>query len=156
MKRLAGPAVLLAAFVVQLLLSAAWPGSVLFFDLPLLVVIYYALNRGPTVGLTLGGAVGLLQDGLTGSLLGVAALSRSLVGFLVGTAVTRFVLSGLLARLLMVASATLLARVLDLFTLAVMGRHLVSPSLPELFAGVAGNAVLGAALFTLIQRERSI
>ena len=84
MRRLAGPAVLLAAFVVQLTLSAAWPGSVVFFDLPLLVVVYYALNRGPTVGLVLGGAVGLLQDGLTGSLLGAAALSKSLVGFLAG------------------------------------------------------------------------
>ena len=155
MSRLAGPAALLTAFVVQLTLSAAWPASVLFFDLPLLVVIYYALNRGPIVGLWLGGAVGLLQDGLIGSFLGVGALSRSLVGYLVGFAVTRFLLSGPLAQLLVVAAATFATRTLEFLILAVMGRLVVPPSLPELLAGIAGNALLGTALFMLLQKEKT-
>ncbi|HXI04260.1 MAG TPA: rod shape-determining protein MreD [Candidatus Saccharimonadales bacterium] len=154
MRYVRGPAALVAAFAAQLSLSAAWPASVTFFDLPLLVVIYYGLNRGPTVGLSLGGAVGLIQDGLVGSLLGAGALSLSLAGYVAGTAVTRFVLNGPLAQFLVVAVATLAARLLEISTLAVMGRHLASPSLTTLMAGVAGNAFLGTALFTMLQQKR--
>jgi rod shape-determining protein MreD len=156
MSRLKGPMLLLLAFVVQLSLSAAWPAWVVFFDLPLLVVIYYAMHRGPAVGLALGGAVGLLQDGLTGSLLGVGALSRSVVGYLTGTAVMRFVLSGPLARLLVVGSATLATRLFEIFTLAVMGRTPSALPASELLAGVAGNALLGTILFSMLQRERAV
>ena len=156
MRRLGGPVALLAAFVIQLGISSAWPSVILFFDLPLLVVIYYAMNRGPGVGLISGGAVGLIQDGLSGSLFGAGALSRSLVGYLTGTAVARFVLSGLLARLLVVATATLAARLLELFTLTVMGRYLVVPSAPDVLAGVVGNALLGTFLFSMAQRERTV
>lgn len=156
MSRLRGAAAILLAFVAQLALSAAWPASVVFFDLPLLAVIYYAVNRGPTVGVTLGGAVGLLQDGLTGSLLGAGALSRCFVGYLTGSAVTRFVLSGPLAQLLVIGAATLATRLLELFTLTVMGRNQAAPSVSELLAGVAGNAVLGTLLIGLFQRERAV
>lgn len=154
MKWVAGPAALLGAFVAQFAFSSAWPGIVAVFDLPLLVVLYYALHRGPSLGLTAGGAVGLLQDGLAGSLFGAGALARSLVGYLAGGATVRFVLSGPLARLLVVATATLATRLLEFFTLAVMGRHLAAPPPSDLLAGIAGNGAAGALLFTLLHRER--
>jgi rod shape-determining protein MreD len=148
------PAALLVALVAQLALSSPWPGAMAFFDLPLLVVLYYALNRGPSLGLTVGGFVGLLQDALAGSLLGAGALSRSLVGYLTGSATVRFVLGGPFARFLVVIAATLAARLLEFFTLAVMGRHLAAPPPADLLAGIAGNGAAGAVLFTLFHRER--
>lgn len=151
---LGGPAALLAALVAQFALSSPWPGAMAFFDLPLLVVLYYALNRGPSLGLTAGGFVGLLQDALAGSLLGAGALSRSLVGYLTGSATVRFVLSGPFARLLVVIMATFAARLLEFFTLTVMGRHLAAPTPTDLLAGIAGNGAAGAVLFTLFQREK--
>ena len=83
------------------------------------------------------------------------ALSRALVGFLVGTSIKRFVLSGHLARLFAVAAATLATRLVELFTLAVMGRNLVAPSIPEVLAGVAGNAILGTFLFSMFRQEKT-
>ncbi len=154
MKWIAGPAALLAAFVAQFALSSAWPGAMAFFDLPLLAVLYYALHRGPGSGVMLGGFVGLMQDGFAGSLLGAGALSRSLVGYLAGSATVRFVLSGPLARLLVVITATLATRLLEFFTLAVMGRHLAAPTPSDLLAGIAGNGAVGAVIFTLLYRER--
>jgi rod shape-determining protein MreD len=151
---LLGLAALAGASLLQLLISAKWPAAVLFFDLPLVVVIYYAMSRGPLVGLTLGGAAGLLQDMLTGSLLGAGAVSRVLVGYLVGSASTRLVFAGPLPRFLMVAAGTLAARVLELLTLLLMGRRLAQPSVIGILAGVLGNGLVGGALVALLSREK--
>jgi len=148
-----GALALLLALLGQLMLSAAWPKSVIFFDLPLLVVLYYGQDRGPAVALTLGAGVGILQDSLTGSLLGPGAVSRSLVGFVLGTAGLRFVLTRPLPQLLVVAGGTLAARLVELLTLTVMGRQLAPPSPLDLLAAVAGNTAVGWIAFRILHRE---
>jgi len=150
---LVGAALLLGALLTQLILSSVWPLTALSFDLPLLVVIYYALNNGPSVGTSLGGAAGLLQDSLTGSLLGAGAVSRGLVGYLAGTASARLVLTGPLPQFLIVAAGTLAARLLELLTLVVMGRRLAAPPVLGFLAAAVGNGLLGGALFALRRRE---
>jgi rod shape-determining protein MreD len=55
-------------------------------DIPLIVVVLLALRRGPEFGCAAGFAAGLLQDMATGGLLGVQALTKSLVGFVIGAA----------------------------------------------------------------------
>jgi rod shape-determining protein MreD len=150
---LLGAIFFLGALLAQLLLSSAWPGSAVFFDLPLLVVIYYALHCGPSVGVSLGGAAGLIQDSLTGSLLGAGAVSRGLVGYLIGSASTRLVLTGPLPQFLIVAAGTLAARLLEVLTLVLMGRRLVPPPVLGFLAAAAGNGLVGGALFALRRRE---
>ncbi len=152
---LLGAAALASALVGQLILSAMWPGSVVFFDLPLLVVLYYGLDRGPAAALLLGAGVGIVQDSLTGSLLGAGATAKSLVGFIVGSAGLRFLLAGILPQVLIISCGTLAARLLELLTLAVMGRQLVLPPIQDLLAGVAGNSLVGWAVFALLRREKA-
>jgi rod shape-determining protein MreD len=53
-------------------------------DIPLIVVVMLALRRGPEFGCGAGFLAGLLQDAATGGLLGVQALTKSLIGFGVG------------------------------------------------------------------------
>ena len=53
-------------------------------DLPLIMTALIALRRGPETGCLVGFASGLLQDAVSGGLLGVQALSRALAGFVVG------------------------------------------------------------------------
>jgi rod shape-determining protein MreD len=154
-KLLKGILALVAALLGQLTLSAAWPASVIFFDLPLLVVLYYGLDRGPAVALTLGAGIGLIQDSLTGSLLGAGAVSRSLVGFILGSAGSRFVLTRPLIELFVIAGGTLTARLLELLTLTVMGRQLAPPSPLDLLAAVAGNAAAGWIAFRVLHKETS-
>ena len=55
-------------------------------DIPLTVVIFLALRRGPEVGCVAGFAAGLLQDVAAGGLIGIQALTKALVGFTLGAA----------------------------------------------------------------------
>lgn len=153
MKIVRGSLLVASAIIVQLILSGIWPITLYFVDLPLIVVLYYALNRGPIVGSTLGGAVGLLQDSLTGSLLGVGAVARSLVGYAVGSASTRLVFVGRFPQILFVAAGTLLSNLLEALTLALMGRQLAMPSFAGLLAVTVGNSLVGGILLVLSRRE---
>lgn len=53
-------------------------------DLPLIVVVLLALRRGPEFGCLAGFAAGLLQDAAGGGLIGIQALTKGLVGFVIG------------------------------------------------------------------------
>lgn len=53
-------------------------------DIPLTVVVLLALRRGPEIGCLAGFASGLLQDVLSGGLVGVQALTKALIGFVLG------------------------------------------------------------------------
>ena len=58
-------------------------------DLPMIVVVLLALHRGPETGCVAGFAAGLLQDAAGGGLIGVQALTKAVVGFVIGIAGSR-------------------------------------------------------------------
>lgn len=153
MRALRGALLLAGALLGQLVLTGTWPGSAYLFDLPLAVVLYYALDRGPTAGLWLGVAVGLVQDALTGSLLGAGAVARGLVGYAIGSAGTRLVLTGPFPLILLAAGGTLISELLEALTLALMGTRLVIPPVVSLFTVAAGNGLVGGTLLALRNRE---
>lgn len=137
----------------QAVLTGLWPGGARFFDLPLLVVIYYGITRGPAGALLAGTGAGLLQDSLMGTLLGVSALSQAMVGYLVGVLGLRFALAPLMSRILVLAAATVLASSIEVGTLAVMGRNLSYSPFPALLGTVLGNCLVGAPIMTMLRRE---
>ena len=52
------------------------------FDLPLLVVIFFAVaRRSPVAGLLTGAAIGLLQDSLTGHAIGLYGIAKTVAGY---------------------------------------------------------------------------
>ena len=53
-------------------------------DLPLLLVAYFAIKRGPLHGAILGFVLGLFQDLFYPELLGLNALTKSLTGYALG------------------------------------------------------------------------
>jgi rod shape-determining protein MreD len=53
-------------------------------DLLLIVVVIFALRKGPNWGMTLGFITGFLQDLLSTHLIGLLALSKTLAGFIAG------------------------------------------------------------------------
>lgn len=55
-------------------------------DIPLIVVVLLALRRGPEFGCVGGFAAGLLQDAASGGFVGVQALTKAMLGFVIGTA----------------------------------------------------------------------
>ena len=146
---------LVAALAVQTALSRIGPGWARIFDPFLLVVVYCGLKGGETHGMLAGAAAGWMQDvHFGGRVLGLAGLTKVLVGFGVGLAGTRFQLTEPGARLLVV----LVAVVLDALMLRQLAGafDVTTGSLTvgglALRAGV--NAAIGMPLFALVERRR--
>lgn len=75
-------------------------------DLPLVAVVLAALSGGPMVGLWTGTVAGFAQDVLSGGLVGVSGLSKSLVGLAAGGLATQILVTGVWRRSLILAAAT--------------------------------------------------
>src|SRR3954451_19340425 len=62
-----------------------------FFDLPLICSVYYGFTLGnPVASIMIGSSLGLMQDSLSGAVLGANGLSKTLIGFFAATAVSKF------------------------------------------------------------------
>lgn len=96
----------IAALVLQSVIGYQLVGRQSFLDLPLVVVVSGAIFVGPTVGLLAGTLVGLSQDALSGGVLGVAGMAKTLVGFVAGVMATQFIVSSLLPRFVVFVSMT--------------------------------------------------
>ncbi len=77
-------AALLAALVAQTTLVSVFPGGDRAVDLVLVVVLLTATGRGPAAGLWTGTVGGLLQDALSGGVLGVGGLTKTVAGVVAG------------------------------------------------------------------------
>lgn len=75
-------------------------------DLVLIVVVLAALQRGPIVGLWTGTFAGLLQDGLSGGIIGVSGLTKTITGFIAGVVGSRFILGTIWHRLAVLMAAS--------------------------------------------------
>jgi len=85
-------------------------GGGVVFDLVLVAVLFTALQWGPIAGILSGTVGGLLQDLLSGEIIGVGGLAKTLVGCAAGVVGTQFVLVRSYARVLIVALATVVHR----------------------------------------------
>jgi len=145
----------LAALVLQ-----AWLPRVLgrfaYLDLPLLVTIYFALNRRSAIhGTLLGAVLGMAQDGLTQGAIGVHGIANTVCGFLAASIGIRIVVENNIIRMVLNFLFTLLSSALILFIMtAVLGLEWQSNWLDELFRAV-GNAGIGLVLFPLLDRTQA-
>src|SRR5437016_13017888 len=62
-----------------------------YFDLPLIFSVYYGFTLGnPVASIVIGSSLGLMQDSLSGAVLGANGLSKTVIGFFAATAVSNF------------------------------------------------------------------
>src|SRR5438552_18276104 len=62
-----------------------------YFDLPLIFSVYYGFTLGnPVASIAIGSSLGLMQDSLSGAVLGANGLSKTLIGFFAATAGSKF------------------------------------------------------------------
>ncbi|HKV99574.1 MAG TPA: rod shape-determining protein MreD [Vicinamibacterales bacterium] len=108
----------LVAVVLQVTLARFTVGGRWVFDLVLVGVVYAALLWGPVAGMLAGTIGGLLQDWLATSLGG--GLAKTLVGFAAGVVGTQFVIVRPRARMVVVAGATVVHRLLIVALLAII------------------------------------
>ncbi len=120
-------------------------------DLVLVVVVYNALASGRVTGMLAGSFAGLVQDILSGGVLGMAGLSKTVVGYLAGIVGTQFIVTHSASRFVVFFLATVLNAVIFMGLYELLGlRHFGTP-----FAAVAGqgvaNAMVGVLVFKVIE-----
>jgi len=120
-------------------------------DLVLVVVVYASLVSGPVTGMLTGSGAGIVQDALSGGVIGIGGLAKATVGFVCGVVAQQFVIAAALPRLVMFFAATLVhaALFMGLYTLLDL-RSYPSPWTTAGLQGV-GNAVAGVVAFTVIE-----
>ncbi len=79
-----------------------------YVDLPLIIVVYAALQRNSIKALFFGTIAGISVDALSGGLLGANGFSKTLVAFVVSEIARRVYLDNLLLRIPVIAGACLL------------------------------------------------
>ena len=123
------------------------------FDLPLLVVIFFAMaRRSQVAGLVTGAVIGILQDSLTHHPLGVYGIAKTVVGYGASSLGVKLDVESVGTRLLVTTGFYVVHQIIY-FTIArvLVGLDLHWVWSRELIAAVA-NAVVGVLLFTLMDR----
>jgi rod shape-determining protein MreD len=120
-------------------------------DLVLVAVVYVSLTSGPVTGMLTGTFAGLIQDALSGGVIGIGGLAKTIVGFLAGIIGTQFIVAQPLPRFVVFFSATIVhaAIFMGLYILLEM-RQFGTPYAAALGQAV-GNAVVGVVAFQLVE-----
>lgn len=142
----------LASLVLQ-----AWLPRVLgryaWFDLPLVITVYFALGRrSPIQGTIMGAAMGLFEDALSTHAIGVNGIAKTLVGFLAASVGIRIEVENQIVRLLLNFGLSMLSSAVYFFTWRfLLGLAIEWSWLIELFRAV-GNSLIAIVLFPLLDR----
>jgi len=123
------------------------------FDLPLLVVIFFAMaRRSPVTGLFTGAFIGLLQDSLTHHPMGVYGIAKTFVGYGASSLGVKLDVESVPTRLLVTTGFYVIHEVLYFLIARGMVRLDLHWSWPHELAAAVANAILGVLLFALMDR----
>jgi len=136
---------LVAVVVVQGILAFRFK-VVGYFDLPLVCSVYYGFTLGnPIASVVIGSSLGLMQDSLSGAVLGANGLTKTLFGFLAATAGAKFAVEQPIARML----GLFLFSIGDDLLVTILGL-MVGPSASATYSGVVGTWLLSATFNTIL------
>lgn len=124
-----------------------------WFDLPLVITVYFALGRrSPIQGTIMGAVMGLFEDALSHHAIGVNGIAKTVVGFLAASVGIRVEVENQVVRLLLNFLLSLLSSVIYFFTYRFMlGLTLEWSWLTEVMRAV-GNSLIAIVLFPLLDR----
>jgi rod shape-determining protein MreD len=145
-----------AAPIVALVLQALLPrlvGRFAWFDLPLIVTVYFALGRrSPIQGMFMGGILGILEDALTHHAIGINGIAKTVAGYLAASVGVRIDVQHSTIRLLLNFVLSLLCSAIVVFIHRVLlGLELHWNWLGMLLEAV-GNSILALVVFPLLDR----
>lgn len=142
----------LAALVLQAWLPRAM-GPYAWFDLPLVITVYFALGRrNPIQGTLMGAAMGLFEDALSHHAIGVNGVAKTVVGFLAASVGIRIDVENLTIRLMLNFLLSLVSSAIFVFIYRVLlGLDLEWRWFAELFRAI-GNSLIAIVLFPLLDR----
>ncbi len=140
-------ALVLQAWLPRLLGPYAW------FDLPLVVTVYFALGRrSPIQGTMMGAAMGLFEDALSQHAIGINGVAKTVVGFLAASVGVRIDVENHTIRLVLNFLLSLLSSAIIVFIYRVLlGLDQEWEWFTELFRAI-GNSLIAMVLFPLLDR----
>src|SRR5438874_4700631 len=109
-----------------------------YIDLPLICTVYYGFTMGnPIASILMGSTLGLMQDSLSAAVLGTNGFSKTVIGFLAASAVSKFAVDQPVTRIV----------ALFLFTfgdglLVTMLALMISPASNATYSGALGGLLL--------------
>ena len=138
---------MLQAWLPRILGRYAW------FDLPLVITVYFALGRrNPVQGTVMGAVMGLFEDALSHHAIGINGIAKTAVGFLAASVGIRIEVDNHTVRVLLIFVLSLVSSAIYLFVSRFMlGLAIEWSWLTELFRAV-GNSVVGLVLFPVLDR----
>lgn len=139
------------ALALQTTLARFLVGSGSPVDLVLVAVVYTALTDGPVAGLLGGAAGGIIQDALSGGIIGVGGLAKTIVGSVVGVLGTQFIVVRPLPRFLAFVGASLMHALAFLGLYAMLESPIPTATIGAVVTQAIGNGVAGILAFGVIQ-----
>ena len=142
----------LAALVLQAWLPRALRGYA-WFDLPLVVTVYFALGRrSPIQGTLMGAAMGLFEDALTQHAIGINGVAKTIVGFLAASVGIRIDVENHTIRLALNFLLSLLSSAIYVFVYRMLlGLNLKWSWIVEIIKAV-DNSLIAMVVFPLLDR----
>jgi rod shape-determining protein MreD len=142
----------LAALVLQAWLPRALRGYA-WFDLPLVVTVYFALGRrSPIQGTLMGAAMGLFEDALTQHAIGINGIAKTIVGFLAASVGIRIDVENHTIRLALNFLLSLLSSAIYVFVYRMLlGLNLKWSWIVEIIKAV-DNSLIAMVVFPFLDR----
>jgi rod shape-determining protein MreD len=123
------------------------------FDLPLLVVIFFAVaRRSPVAGLLTGAAIGLLQDSLTGHPIGLYGIAKTVAGYGASSLGVKIDVENAATRFLVTLFFYVIHEIVYFAVAHYMVRLPIEWSWAHELGSALANAALAVAMFAVMDR----
>jgi rod shape-determining protein MreD len=128
-------------------------GKYAYFDLPLVVTVYFALGRrSPIQGTIMGAILGIFEDALTHHPIGINGVAKTVAGFLAASVGIRIDVENRIIRIGLILSLSLLSSALYFLVYRfLLGLALEWAWYNELFKAI-GNSIIALILFPFFDR----
>lgn len=141
-----------AAVVLQSSLPAV-STSLAYVDLPLIAVVYFALQRNTVQAIFIGALAGLATDALaSGGVLGANGFTKTLVAYLIVMLAIRIRIDGVLMRIPLLAGAVTLDNLIYMGLHRLLGQPSFQPFVNTLAYKLIATTVVGTLFFLIFDR----
>ena len=118
-----------------------------YIDLPLICSVYYGFTIGnPIASILMGSSLGLMQDSLSGAVLGANGLSKTLIGFFAASAGSKFAVDQPITRIF----ALFLFSLGDGILVTILGLMVGPAASSATYSGAVTKSLLTATFNTLL------
>jgi rod shape-determining protein MreD len=121
-----------------------------YIDLPLVIVVYAALQRDAVKAILFGAFSGIAVDALSGGLLGANGFSKTLIAYAVSELARRVYMDNLLLRIPVIAGACLLDDVVYFGLHRLLGQEPTVDVVTTVAYTLIGTTVVGTMVYLLL------